>query len=425
MIPPFSPVIYNNRTSFTTLTVMEPLLDTLVHNITALSWDLGVYGWFQTMDIRLDGLTQLQAFFWLDEAIGRMAKLKAYGETLWEGMVYEVSIQLPGATLTRSMEDMANSVYVEYSDNDTGAQEVTSASADTASQTLYGVKEVYVPGGTMTSTRATAHADRYKHDHKDPPLVREITDRPLGTSTVRIHCEGYWHTLVWQYYTSTTSGTQDSATTVGDILTSEAAFLSATQNLDATGLTLEQRFPQRATAWDQILSLVAQGTSNDLRYFFGVKEGRIATGWEEPITVQYVKFASKPNEWFDATGGFPLRYWQVEPGYWVRSLIASRDYGAPSRAHPDDFIIGSCSYDAVARRVRPSYEVKLPTFAKPSARQKTVEENPWEKPWTNYEFNVQGYRTFYYQGKWHTQYTQAYKRAHLIAPYGPHLQGPE
>ncbi len=407
MIEPLALVPYDNRTSFTTLTVMASALNSL-RNLSQLTWTKGVYGWHLDMQFTLDNIRPELAEFWLENGLGRLIRLVALGETLWEGMTYIVQAELPGTTLTRTMEEMANTVYVEYSDNDTGKQMVTTASIDSASAAMYGTKEVYLPGGTCSSTKATNLATRYLATHKDPPIAREVNDRRQGTAAVRVTAYGYYRTLTWRYYTSTTAGTQASATTIGDIATSKGAFLSTTQNLAATGRTLPRRFGERQDAWQQMMSLVSEGTSNDRRYFLGVKAGRILTGWEEPITASYQKSVSIPGQFCDIAAGMPLPYWYIQPGKWLRMAMAKSESETVARANPRFMIMGSCQYDGVARTVTPSYGVTVQE-SRPSAKKETADDNPFARPWTHWEWE-HGMRAYFYQGRWQVQYRHPYSR---------------
>ncbi len=404
MIAPLSLCVYENRTSFTTITPMVPLLPTL-KRVDRLRWSKGVYGWFLEMEFHCSGLREAEALFWLDQAMGRLARLEVFGNYIWEGMVYEVSAELPGATLTRSMEPLANKVYCEYSDNDTGSNAVTSAKNDTTSQAKYGVKEVYLAGGTRNSTEAGNYAARYLESHADPPVVQEITDRPPGLAGLTVLCRGYFETLKWQFYTSTTTGNQDSALTIGDIATSEGAFLSATQSLEATGRTeAKRRFSVRQTAWEQMMTMVALGTSNDLRYFLGVKKDRVLTGWEEPITLSYIKRPDRPGTYYN-TAGLPLHYFELEPGRWIRAQLPLGDSATPALTDPSYLIIGSCEYDGITRKVVPHYGITPPPI--PSAKGDT--EQDWKWPaWSYYEFNIQGYQAAFVNGKWIYRYAGWY-----------------
>ncbi len=371
-------------------------------------WSKSVYGWFDSLRLHIPDVPAGVALWFLDQVPGRMFRLGILGEVAWEGLVWEVSATLPGATITKSLGDMANRVYVEYADELTNANTVSSASEDTDLQAIYGIKEVYIPGGTRSGTNAGEYAGRYLESHKYPPAIREITGRPMGLGEITLDCKGYYQTLSFQYYTSSTTGTQDSATTIGNINTSKGQFI-ASADLDATGRTAPRHFEQRQTAWEQMLSLVGLGTANDLKYFLGVKSGRVLTGWEEPITLRYVKYPARPGGWFDAVGGFPLEYWQVEPGQWVSVALPPGDSDPVSYLNPRAMLIGSCVYDGVARTVKPSYEIRVPSVQ--SAQAKAAQYDPLSRPWTMWEAR-QGWREVWdpSTNRWVRQELGWYKR---------------
>jgi hypothetical protein len=413
-VVPFCPIVYDNRTSFATVTPLQPAIP-WIRTCDALAWSTQVYGWYDTMRIHLPAVPVQVGHWFLDTLLGRLTRLKAYGGMLWEGMVWEVSAAMPGATLTRSLSDMANKVYVEYSDELTNSNTASTASEDATSQALYGVKEFYVPAGGKSGTNAGNLAARWLVSHKYPPTTREITDRGPGLAEITIDCRGYYYTLAWKYYTATTTGTQDSSLTINDINTSAGAFIAST-SLATTGRTSPRHFSQRQTGWEQMQGLVGLGTSNDLKYFMGVKNGRVLTGWEEPTTLSYIKNPNIPGRYFDATGGFPLQFWQVEPGKWVRVQLAASDNQQVTDENPRAMLIGSCAYDAVARTVKPSYDIKVPAIQSKQASAASTYD-PFSAPWSTWEWK-QGWRDIWINGKWTKQTTGWYSREN-----NPHWRG--
>ncbi len=398
-ITPLRVDVCANRTSFASIAPFWPFVPFL-ERIDRLSWSISAYGWYDTLTFHIGGLQRPQALFCLGQLLGRYTRLLAYDSTIWEGLVYEVTVELPGATLTRSLEPMANRVYLTYSDNDTSAQTTTAAAQDTTSQGIYGIKEVYRTGDNMDSTRAANTAARYLHSNCNPPIAAEINDRPFGAAGLTVTCKGYYHTLLWRYYNSTTSGTQDPALTMADIITSVGQFVTST-NLTLTGRTWPRRFAEKQTAWEQIIGMAAGGTSNDLKYFVGVKNGRVLTGWEEPIILAYQKDAARPGRYLDAMGGFPLQYWQVLPAKWLAVQLVASDAETVDTTNPHIMPIGSCEYDGISRVVTPKYGIQVPSIAK--AQGSAEATNPYDAPWAHWDWTV-GYRDIQINGRWVRQY---------------------
>jgi hypothetical protein len=407
MINPATVVVYENRTSFTTIAPFVPVLADL-RSINKLGSSISAYGWYDSMSFHIDGIPQARALFWLQYALGRMVRIVVMGETAWEGYINEVQAELPGATMLRSLQPMANRVYTTYSLNETAATKTTTASNDTDSQALYGIKEIYLVGGTMTDTQATNNSTRYLASNKNPPIVHSVTDRPPGTAGLTINCNGYYKTLLWRYYGSTVAGTQDSATTMDDIMDSVSSEFVNTSSLAATGRTAPKRFANSQTAWEQITSLAALGTSNDLKYFVGVKANRVLTGWEDPSVLNYSKLPGRPGEWYDATGGFPLEFWQIVPGKWLRVQLPPSDAQLLSALNPRNLQIGSCEYDWIQQTVTPQYGVTVPQIAKAVSGAEAVD--PWG-PWTRYEFQTQGWRQRFINGRWEYELAGWYRRS--------------
>ena len=125
MIPPLAPCIYQNRTDFTTVKPWIPALPWL-RKVDACRWTRTVYGWDDSLSLHIPSVPSSVALFLLQHGMGRLFRLNICGEIAWEGLVYEITAELPGGTLTRTMTEMVNTVYTEYSEEETGANKATS-----------------------------------------------------------------------------------------------------------------------------------------------------------------------------------------------------------------------------------------------------------------------------------------------------------
>ncbi len=129
----------------------------------------------------VDGVAEAEMYTWLDSYIGRRLVVSDYlGNVAWEGLIWTVTLNKPGCSLSRSLENIYNYIRIIYYEIDTGAKTIgasTSSStvSDADSIALYGQKELRIKFETdtpLTAAAADAWADRYLSNHKSPQLTK-------------------------------------------------------------------------------------------------------------------------------------------------------------------------------------------------------------------------------------------------------------
>mgnify|MGYP001559044191 CR=1 FL=1 len=209
------------------------------------------------------------------------------GTLVWYGYVAEVEIRVGAITVGVSLDDMANKIAVAYSyipaaSTTPGERKTTAYSSDTDSTAEYGTKELLASLSGASDAQATGKRDTLLAAKKYPvPTVQMIGENSLSAS---LKCRGWWDTLRWRYYTQ--AGTVDTATTtqIGDILTSVGEFVTSATIDTASGITSSQYRKGDRTAQQEILDLLAAGTSGESRYLAKVEAGRTLTVYTEPTS---------------------------------------------------------------------------------------------------------------------------------------------
>ncbi len=126
-----------------------------------------------------------------------------FGSPAWWGFVSEIKIQFEQCLVSLSIDQLFNSVKVNYSfispDNKLGQQLHTPTAANPSSQSEYGIKELSVKRFGIDDDFALNLRDHLLSQFAWPSTV--ITQNPSDqqVSAVLI-CKGWFHTLDWQTY---------------------------------------------------------------------------------------------------------------------------------------------------------------------------------------------------------------------------------
>lgn len=243
------------------------------------------------------------------------------GELAWWGYVQAVSIQDGGAQYGASLAGMFNSVRVAYSwtDPDAGGSERrtypdvdATALQDAASTAMYGVKDALVSIGTATDDAATAAAARILATFRYPQAALDLRDYAGGRQAV-ITCAGWYDTLDWRYYRSTSTGSSATTDIIADIVTATGQFFAGTYLATASGLDGPDFRDGDTTAGAEVAALLAQGTSGSLPLWPTVGSDRWLTVQAEPTSTAY-RLRSDGTLLTDT--GTPVPVWRPVVGVW-------------------------------------------------------------------------------------------------------------
>lgn len=243
---------------------------------------LGGY-WQASVSIVGDSV-QLTQFF--QDGLGRDVKMMGTrGFPGFHGFVNGIRWFLPGGgSKYKSLDLMANRIFVRYKDASSGDAFARSTQAnDTDSQARFGIKEFVVSGGrTSSSSVANGIATRLLPMKAWPKYAREqIKQGGKSAQGERIDLllRGYIWTLRWRVYNQTTGGTADSQSAdlqMATILTS-AQFLapSGTWRIQANPIGALKYYDADQWMLDIVLGIVAEGDSQQQPWTFYLTEDRV------------------------------------------------------------------------------------------------------------------------------------------------------
>lgn len=123
---------------------------------------------------------------------------------VWYGIVTQTTTRRGSRQFTRSLDEMANSIAVSYSYNDTSGNATNATTAwedDADSQLRYGIKEQLLSIGDATADVAEAIRDQ-SLDLLSMP-VKAVSFGGGGQTGGALLCRGLWHTTAWRIYNAT------------------------------------------------------------------------------------------------------------------------------------------------------------------------------------------------------------------------------
>lgn len=290
-----------------------PPLQSYTHTITAR-------GGFESMAAAcvVDRETALD---WL--AGGLMRSVSAYGPDsatpIWEGYITQIDATFGQEQRSVSLDAMGNRVRVKYT-TVLGTPGTTSSVSDTASQALYGVKDLVLSIGEYTAAAAANLAAVELADKKNPKMTPSTTVQTgdMGDVQLTLNCAGWYTAFDW-LVTSNSSTTNTSTTTQIQNLTTtynatNAFFSTNYADIASSGISDQEYIEADTTYREKIEKLLNQGTGTQ-RLAYGIYEGRqwkIAQ-WAgaTPATIAYRRYLGDGRV-YDKNGGI-VAPWDVRP----------------------------------------------------------------------------------------------------------------
>lgn len=381
----------------------NPVVDatlSMVENITdkvdgVFGWTIEAFGGFATAHFEM---VVGQADAW--EMVNRIGKRVAFlsadapdtSMICWEGLIHSVTIDDGGATINRSMENVFNSVRVNYTGLDdtvspaiTQNYEGTDVADDTTSQGIYGKRDLLyqagtIGGGSSIAARRTARGNKIRDQ-----LLAQLSYPRATTTTIRrgggasaqstrvsVDCVGFAQELTTLFHgeTDVTSVTLDtiiksilSNTNYGNWLGSpiSATYTAGWRNrfisTDTTGVTANTisisryNFTDRTTrTYIDDLCRMGDGATGR-RTFWGVYENRKFFYTVEPATAGYVTRRNDPAESiYDTTTGNVVPPHLVRPANMITipDLLPDEAVYSTALSNARNFLIGTVEFTAPA-----------------------------------------------------------------------------
>ena len=126
---------------------------------------------------------------------------------IWEGYVDELTLNVPGLSKRISLREMYNRVAIRYIPIDVSANPPTESAEtstavvnNTASQSMYGIKETtFTPphDKKLTTTHANQQANTILAQYRQPGRSDDVRSGANEVGLI-VNCSGYMHTLAWR-----------------------------------------------------------------------------------------------------------------------------------------------------------------------------------------------------------------------------------
>lgn len=201
--------------------------------------------------------------FHFEESVG--------GVITWEGMVYEMTLNLPYSSRVKTLDKMSNYVKATYT---SGSSTATTAAAQQAqSIARYGRKEELLSLDQLNSTTATALRDTYLAESAWP-WPRPQDQGGGDEATLDIICCGYVFCMNWRYTTTADNSSSNVGAWISSIITTDCADFIVAGSLAANSMSLTKTLQTPQRCWDQILTLVSLGDVNGNLYRIWVENNR-------------------------------------------------------------------------------------------------------------------------------------------------------
>jgi hypothetical protein len=343
---------------------LRALSGNLVEIMNSYTHTINLAGGYDSMSIDFSGDTS-SVQFWFDNGIGRhIETLSPSGEIIWEGFINSVSVSIGGLSASVGpMLDMANRVYVTYTGTSWtalgvtlgGRQKTTDVADDADSQSLYGIIEEYVSGGTGSETEMNTLRDAHLADRAQPFVTEAAIDLLGGSEpTIRLECVGYYKLLDKYRYSNNTLTSSNASDKIQDIVAADPSTRFSTDYTDVftNTLTLFDKEDEQRTGGTIIKEIIAFGDTSDRRYTFGIYEDRKIryAPIEETAFYEYDVSSSLADVARIDTGA-AVSPWDVVPGKWlIINSIATSEKKVGSigdlRASPSAIFIEEVSFTA-------------------------------------------------------------------------------
>lgn len=305
---------------------------TFVKRYQATSYEhkINVMGWFDTASCEL-GISQSEAELIFENYVGNRVAIYVDNpaEPIWEGYISTVTYSAGGLAFRRSMDEMANRVYISYTDGATLVESPSSTVA--ASQSIYGVKEIGTRGRWMSSVTSPAENITLLRDRRVTEIAypqTSVTQKSSGNLFIKIEMRGFYDTLRWEKVKTTNNDATASTLLITDALPNlynEDTFLDNTDftEIDVPGVTVQSTAKEQSgeTVWDVAQNLGEFGDGVDI-WIVGVTETK-ANGKRR----MYYRASNKAVEYTARTrdglrirnefGGL-LRPWTIKPDRSIR-----------------------------------------------------------------------------------------------------------
>lgn len=150
---------------------------------------------------------------WVEQLQSAVILADGGGTRCWQGFIARIQVDDGSTVISRTLDGMANEVYVQYLRY--GVARTTSAATSASSVATYGRHMALISVDEMDATAAAARAASYLALYAWPieEASASITRQPPGLATLTLECKGWFEATKWIVY-SLQQGT--GTTTISD-----------------------------------------------------------------------------------------------------------------------------------------------------------------------------------------------------------------
>lgn len=208
------------------------------------------------------------------------------GVTTWEGMIYEMTLNLPFTCRIKTLDVLANSVKATYLSGSSTA--TTAAATQTESIARYGQKEELLSLDQLNSTTATALRDTYLKENAWPwPRPQ---DQGAGEAFIDFICCGYVFCANWRYTTTADGSSSNVGAWISSIVSTDLTEFLRSGFIAANSLALTKTLQTPQRCWDQMLDLTSLGDASGNLYRLWVENNRYINYKQVSTTPEYYIF---------------------------------------------------------------------------------------------------------------------------------------
>ncbi|MDD5367454.1 MAG: hypothetical protein PHQ40_00350 [Anaerolineaceae bacterium] len=207
------------------------------------------------------------------ENLGCHVEERSGGFITWEGLFYEMELQVGGMARRRSLSVMANHVTAKYLDS-AGVAATTAPVQSERSIAEYGRREELLLLDGFDAAAVEARRDTHLVENAWP-WARTVGVGPGDPKIAKLTVDvaGYVFTANWRYLSALTGEDTDVAEWIGAITAAYCEFLHV-GSIRANSLAVKMSSTTPARAWDKMAEITALGDAGGAPWRLFVDQGR-------------------------------------------------------------------------------------------------------------------------------------------------------
>ena len=239
--------------------------------------DMAEQGYYRCT-FRLHGPREfLQEMFF--NGLGRHVQVtNPEGGTIWEGKLFEETLNVRQIQAVNSLKDEYNSVWSRYRITGASTTNDSTAQQDAPARAQYGNRDYVLSAGELdTSGIADQICNRVLQWQRKPKPTLVPSSSVQAEPYVDVMCIGYADTLSWQIYNQTVStGSEAASSLISDVITAKGQYIAST-SIRANSTSVTKVYNVDRDAGGIVLDVARLGDSLYYRWLVRVISNRLLT----------------------------------------------------------------------------------------------------------------------------------------------------